>query len=316
MRLLPGLGLLVLAWCGAARAADDPESLFRPQVQVEADPAAWYSPALFSPKPKPQQGDWMQAHPEPAQSFQEFVAAQPARPTVGRHTIYISQLGSMVPKDRARMAVLREYLEAYYKLPVRLGPPVGLEGVTSRERLMPDRPVRQYLSSDILDKTLPPLLPKDGMCLLAVTMEDLYPQESWHYVFGQANLKTRVAVYSLVRFFPAFWGEEWSVAAERKGLKRSLATLVHESGHMLGVRHCQMYECVMNGSISLAESDRRSVHLCPECLKKFRWSTGFDVVGLYEGLKKFYAVHGMAAEAAWADKRLAECRKAGAAPAK
>jgi hypothetical protein len=83
---------------------------------------------------------------------------------------------------------------------------------------------------------------------------------------------------------------------------------------MLGVRHCQMYECVMNGSNNLAESDRRAVHLCPECLKKFRWSTGFDVLGLYEGLKKFYAYHGMAAEAVWVDKRLAECRKAGAAP--
>jgi len=313
MRLLPGLGLLVLAWCGAARAADDPGSLFRPQVQVEADPAAWYSPALFSPKPKPQQGEWMYSQHEPAQSFQEFVAAQPARPTVGRHTIYISQLGLMAPNDRARLAVLREYLETYYKLPVRFGPPVGLEGVTSRDRSMPGRPVRQYLSAEILDKTLPPLLPKDGLCLLAVTMEDLYPQESWNYVFGQASLKARVGVYSLVRFFPAFWGEQWSAAAEQKGLKRGLATLVHESGHMLGVRHCQMYECVMNGSISLAESDRRSVHLCPECLKKFRWNIGFDVAGLYEGLRKFYAAHGMAAEAAWVDKRLAECRKAGAA---
>ena len=312
MRGLPVLALAALALCRMAGAGEDPRSPYRPQARVEADPAAWYSPALFPPMPAPQPGDWMQAHPEPAQSFQEFVAAQPARPTVGRHTIYILQLGPMAPKDRARMGVLREYLETYYNLPVRLGPAVGLEGVMSRDRAMFGRKVRQYLSAEILDKTLPPLLPKDGMCLLAVTMEDLYPEESWNYVFGQASLKARVGVYSLVRFFPAFWGEQWSAAAEQKGMKRGLATLVHESGHMLGVRHCQMYECAMNGSNSLAESDRRPIHLCPECLKKFRWNIGFDVAERYEALNKFYAAHGMAAEAAWVGKRLAECRKAGA----
>jgi archaemetzincin len=306
MRAAVALGLAVLAWCGLAWA-EEPQSLYRPQARVEADPPAWYSPALFSPKPKPRPGDWMDAQPEPAQSFQEFVAARPARPTVERHTIYISQLGSMALKDRARLAVLREFLEAYYKLPVRVGPAVGLGGVTSRDRSMPDRPVRQYLSTDILDKTLPPLLPKDGVCLLGVTMQDLYPEPSWNYVFGQASLERRIGVYSLVRFFPAFWGETWSAAAERKGLKRSLATLVHETGHLFGVRHCQKYECVMNGSISLDESDRRPIHLCPECLKKFRWNLGFDVVEHYEGLRKFYAAHGMTAEAGWVAKRLAEC---------
>jgi archaemetzincin len=306
MRAVLTLGLPVLAWCGLAWA-EEPQLLYRPQARVEADPPAWYSPALFTPMPKPQPGDWMQAQPEPAQSFQEFVAAQPARPTVGRHTIYISQLDSMAPKDRARMGVLREFLEAYYKLPVRVGPAVGLGGVTSRERSMFGRPVRQYLTSDILDSVLQPLLPKDGVCLLGVTMQDLYPQESWNYVFGQASLKARVGVYSLVRFYPAFWGERETPEALLKGLKRSLATLVHESGHMLGVRHCQKYECVMNGSNSLDESDRRPIHLCPECLKKFRWNLGFDVVERYEGLRKFYAAHGMTAEADWVAKRLAEC---------
>jgi len=316
MRLLPVLGVVVLAWCGAARAGSDPRALFQPQVRIEADPPAWYAPALFSPMPKPQPGDWIQAHPEPAQSFQEYVASRPVRPTVGRHTIYVVQLGSMAPKDRARLDVLREYMEVYYTLPSRLGPAAALEGVTSRDRSMFGRTVRQYLSREVLEKTLPPLLPQDGFCLQAVTMEDLYPEASWNYVFGQASLGARVGVYSLVRFYPAFWGQGESEAAEQKGLKRSLETLVHETGHMFGVWHCQKFECVMNGSNSLAESDRRPIHLCPECLKKFRWNIGFDVVARYEGLRKFYAAHGMAAEAAWVEKRLAECRAAGPAPAK
>ncbi|MCX5683789.1 MAG: archaemetzincin, partial [Planctomycetota bacterium] len=308
-----GLVVLTLTSCGAAGAGDDPRSLFRPQARVEADPAAWYSPALYSVMPKPQPGDWMQAHPEPAQSFQEFVASRPVRPTLGRHTIYLSPLGPMVPKDRARMDVLREYMELFYTLPAKFGPEASLAGVTSRDRSMFGRTVRQYLSREILEKTLPPLLPKDGLCLQAVTMEDLYPEPAWNYVFGQAMLDECVGVYSLVRFYPAFWGQAESEAAEQKGLKRSLATLVHETGHMFGVWHCQKYECVMNGSNSLDESDRRPIHLCPECLKKFRWTIGFDMVARYEALKKFYASHAMAAEAAWVEKRLAECRAAGGA---
>jgi len=313
MRVLLTVGLLILAWCGAARAADDPRSLFRPQVRVEADPAAWYSAALFSPMPKPEPGDWMEAHPEPALSFGQYTASAPLRPRVARHTIYLSPLGTMAPKDRARMDVLREYMEVFYTLPAKFGPAASLEGVTSRDRPMFGRTVRQYLTSEILDKTLPPLLPQDAFCLQAVTMEDLYPDPKWNYVFGQAMLDARVGVYSLVRFYPAFWGQKESEAAEQKGLRRSLATLVHEAGHMFGVWHCQKYECVMNGSNSLSESDRRPIHLCPECLKKFRWNIGFDVVSRYEGLKAFYASHGMAAEAAWVEKRLAECRAAGGA---
>jgi archaemetzincin len=138
-------------------------------------------------------------------------------------------------------------------------------------------------------------------------MEDLYPEASWNYVFGQAWLDARVGVYSLVRFYPAFWGERETPEALLKGLKRSLATLVHETGHLFGVWHCQKYECVMNGCNSLDESDRRPIHLCPECLKKFRWNLGFNVAERYEGLRKFYAAHGMTAEADWVARRLAEC---------
>ncbi|MBE3100312.1 MAG: hypothetical protein IMZ44_24590 [Planctomycetes bacterium] len=306
MRAVVALGLPVLAWCGVA-CAEEPQLLYRPQARVEADPPAWYSPALFTPMPKPQPGDWMAAHPEPAQSFEQYVPSVRVRPRAGRHTLYLCPLGPMSAGERARLAVLREFLEAYFVLPAGQAPPAGLDRVTTRERSMFGRQVRQYLTSDILDSVLQPLLPKDGVCLLGVTMQDLYPEPSWNYVFGQASLERRIGVYSLVRFYPAFWGERETPEALLKGLKRSLATLVHETGHLFGVWHCQKYECVMNGSNSLGESDRRPIHLCPECLKKFRWNLGFKVVERYEGLRKFYAAHGMTAEADWVAKRLAEC---------
>ena len=294
MRMILGLAALALvALTVGVLAADTASPLYRPQARVAADPAAWYSPALYSAKSQPQAGDWMVAHPEPAQSFEQFVASRPVRPTTARHTLYLSQVGAMNEDERARLETLREFLEVFYTLSALPGPSVTLDKVTSRNNSMDDLKFRQYLSTDLLDKVLPPLLPKDGVCLQSVTMEDL---------------GARVGIYSLVRFYPAFWGEKDTPEARQLGLKRSLKTLVHETGHMFGVNHCQKYECVMNGSNNLPEADRQPIHLCPDCLKKFRWNIGFDVVDRYEALKKFYAAHDMAAEAEWVDKRIKECR--------
>ena len=311
------LGLDIVAVLGAGvllAVADSPYN--RPPASVETDPAAFYSPALFIPMGKPEPGDWMQAHPEPAQSFQAYVAAKPLRPTAARHTLVLCQVGPMAEADQKRLEVLREFLGLYYTLPVMLGPAVELKGVTNRDRTMGDRRFRQYLTTDILEKVLKPVVPKDAMCLLGVTMEDLYPEEAWNYVFGQATFGDRVGIYSLVRFYPAFWGARATEEAEQKGLVRSLQTLVHETGHMFGVAHCQKYECVMNGSNSLPESDRRPIHLCPECLKKFRWNIVFDVVARYEALRKFYEGHAMKAETDWVARRIQECRPAAPAQKK
>ena len=299
--------LLGLSW-GRDCAADDSRKLLRPSPRVLTDPAAYYSPLLFTKKAEPKPGEWMAEHPEPRQPFSEYARSDPIRPTRGRHTLVISPVGPMCEEEKARLVVLREFLEAYYTLPVRIGKPLPLAGVTSRQRSIFGRTVRQYLTGEILHQTLRPALPSDAMCLLGVTMEDLYPEPSWNYVFGQAMLTQRVGVYSLVRFYPAFWGRSETAAAMQKGLVRSLHTLVHETGHMFGVHHCQQYDCVMNGSNSLAESDTRPIHLCPVCLQKFRWDIGFDMVARYEALRKFYKAHAMKAEAAWVAKRIGQCR--------
>jgi archaemetzincin len=314
MRFAILLPMVVLVLAAVVRAAED-RTRFRAPPPVHSDPPAWYSATHFRLMGKPLPGQWMAAHPEPAQSFEQYVAAKPPVPTVGRHTLYLSPLGKMTEKDLSRLATLREYLETYYTLPVRMAPAAGLDGVTSRDRAMFGRTVRQYLAGDILYQVLRPNLPRDAMCLLGVAMEDLYPEPSWNYVFGQASLSERVGVYSLVRFYPAFWGNKDDEMSDWRGLKRSLATLVHETGHMFGVAHCQKYECVMNGSNSLEESDLRPLYVCPECLRKFRWSIGFDIVTRYEALKTFYEKNKMAAEAAWVDSRLRECRGAAGATA-
>ena len=302
--------ILILLGALSAMAAAGEDAPYRPSPDVAKDPPAFYAPDLFEPMPKPGPSDWMAAHPEPRQSFAAYVRSDPIRPTRGRHTLVVSQVGPMDAEDAARLGVLREFLGLYYQLPVRTGPSVGLDNVTSRERNLFGRRVTQYLTGDILHKVLAPALPCDAVCLQGVTMDDLYPDPSWNYVFGQASLRRRVGIYSLVRFQPEFWGEARSDATRRLALVRSLKTLVHETGHMFGVHHCQTYQCVMNGSNHLAESDARPVHPCPECLKKFRWALGFDLVKRYEALCAFYEKHGLTDEAAWVAKRLRQCRGA------
>jgi len=300
---------LVGALCTVAAVGED-EAPYRPRPDVSEDPPPWYAPDLFDPMPAPKPGDWMTAHPEPRQSFAAYVRSDPIRPTRRRHTLVVSQVGPMDAEEAGHLATLREFLGLYYRLPVREGPTLGLEGVRRRERSILGRRRTQYLTGDLLSKVLAPAMPRDAVCLLGVTMKDLYPEPSWNYVFGQASLRWRVGIYSLVRFQPEFWGKARSEATRRLALRRSLKTLVHETGHMFGVHHCQRFRCVMNGSNSLAESDRRPVHLCPVCLKKFRWNLGFDLRKRYEALHRFYRNHGLADEAAWVARRLKHCRKA------
>ena len=299
---------LLLALALPRQIDDDADPLLNPQANVARDPPASYSDVLFQKMGEPQPGDWMAAHPEPAQSFADYVRSGPNRPRRVRHWIVLQPLGTMTAETRNRMEMFRAFLAAYYALPVRTEGWIPMANVKSRERDLYGRTFRQYLTGDILRNMLLPRVKVGTFCMLGVTMDDLYPEESWNYVFGQAWLAHRTGVFSLVRFYPEFWGDERTEASERLAGKRSLQTLVHEVGHMFGVHHCQTYQCVMNGCNSLRESDARPIHLCPKCLKKFRWNIGFDVAARYETLKAFYEAHDMKAEAAWIEKRLRECR--------
>jgi archaemetzincin len=126
---------------------------------------------------------------------------------------------------------------------------------------------RQILTDDVL-RWLKGKLPADGFCLLAITMEDLYPEPSWNFVFGQASLNEGVGVYSFARYDPPFYGEPRGKDYQALLLHRSMKVLTHETGHMFGLTHCIYFHCVMNGSNHLRESDRRPLHLCPVCLRK------------------------------------------------
>jgi archaemetzincin len=85
---------------------------------------------------------------------------------------------------------------------------------------------------------------------------------------------------------------------------RSFKLLSHETGHMFGLHHCTQFECLMNGSNSVEETDRNSATLCPVCLKKLAWNLHFDIRRRYARLLAIYQREGMAELARWTEARL------------
>jgi archaemetzincin len=123
-------------------------------------------------------------------------------------------------------------------------------------------------------------------------------------VFGQASLRERVGVYSFARYDPAFYDEARALGYETLLLRRSCKVLAHETGHMFGLAHCTYFNCLMNGSNHLAESDRRPLHLCPVCLRKLQWSIGFDVLKRYGALERVTRADDFTDEADWLSHRI------------
>jgi archaemetzincin len=137
--------------------------------------------------------------------------------------------------------------------------------------------------------------------MIGLTTLDLYPQDDWNFVFGQASLSERVGVFSFARNDDSFFGDPPS--PRQLVRKRALQVLTHEVGHMFGLWHCAYYSCNMNGSNSLEEADTQPPHLCPVCLRKLQYTIGFDPAARYEALADFYERVGMAEEAAFARHR-------------
>jgi archaemetzincin len=257
----------------------------------------------FEQVPKPGPHDWLTVHEEPGQTFDQFKASRPNRPTDSRRVIYLQPLGEFVADRSPPIEKLRAFAAAFFAIEIKALPAVSLNASRFTTRHNPNTGNLQILTGDVLD-SLKARVPADAFCVLAITMDDLYPEPSWNFVFGQASLRERVGVYSFARYDPAFYGESRAPGYEILLLRRSCKVLVHETSHMFGLAHCTFFNCLMNGSNHLAESDRRPLHLCPVCLRKLQWSIGFDVLERYGALERVTRANGFTDEANWLSRRI------------
>ncbi|RYG70046.1 hypothetical protein EON80_08625 [bacterium] len=247
---------------------------------------------------------WYNVSREPIQSFDYYRNQKPPRPTDKRRFIVLQPVGPFTASQNALLKDLGRFCGAFFQLPVRLAPsmPFPDGSVRTKPKEAKNKGVgdKRYNADDMLTKTLSPQIPADAAAYLGITMADLWVDDL-SFVFGLGG--NRCGIYSLARYFPNLSRQPTPQEA-RLGLRRSCQVLDHEMGHILGLYHCVLYKCSMNGSNSLADADASPLDYCPVCHRKILWNTSADGVKRYRELLHFYRDQGLTDEAEWAAKRL------------
>lgn len=252
-------------------------------VHAQYADAGW--PELDAPQPD----EWLALVDEPGQTYEEYIRTARNLKSVQRTTIYLQPLGPMTPEQAAVVERMAEFARAFFACKVVVLAPAALPPTA----YVPRR--GQYHAGGLLER-MAKHVPDDALAYVCVTAAELYSARLEH-TFGLASLQRRVAVDSIARY-----GEPGTA----EFLRRALKNFAHETGHILGLRHCIFYSCCMNGSNSIEESDGQPLHYCPLCLDKLRHALAFEPRERFEHLAAFYDSVDFADEARAVRQRLAQ----------
>ncbi|OWF46828.1 archaemetzincin-2-like [Mizuhopecten yessoensis] len=264
---------------------------------------------FFTPMKKPKKSEWLAEHKTEAQSFKRFLQGAAKYPTPKRNVIYLLPLQfdeTVVPADI--LDPLKQFASIFFGIKLKVMKVRNLKGKVP-DRFNNNSNTYQVDAGQVL-KEMTTLVPDDAFCVAGITMCDLYPKDSWNFVFGLAQSQSGCGVYSLARYLSNFGNQPTSVynPEREKGsnslMKRACKTMCHEIGHMFGLPHCVYFSCIMNGSNHLEESDERSIFLCPVCLRKLHFICQFDIIERYKLMAEFWSGLGYKEESAWLNKRL------------
>jgi archaemetzincin len=248
---------------------------------------------------RPETGEWLSVHREAGQTFAEYCASKPLQPGVDtngveKRCLYLQPIGEFSAWEQKILVWTANYWRVFFGLEVKQLPPLSDEIIPKHARRDGDTPPEeQLLSPYILDTLLLSRKPADAVALMAITSKDLYPSDSWAFVFGQGSLKNGVGVASIFRYHTDNTNNKTTLDATNYPLflSRTIKTTAHELGHIFSIRHCTHANCVMNGSNSLQESDKRPNMPCSVCLRKLYWNIGFKNIERMQALKAFYQQH-------------------------
>ena len=293
MKIRTILGVvLALACIGCGRMAETTSKTTTPAKDPRVEVLLKQKTAVerFYKPMHVEEGDWLATQKEPGETFEEYIGSNPTLPTEERKTIYIQPIGTFTASQRNAIRITAEYMRAFYTLPVKLNADRPLGNVPrDKQRRIEYKNNLQIRTSYFLDDVLPKSLPEEAAALIAFTNYDLYPEDTWAYVFGQATLDKRVGVWSLYRLSDLILEKD---NASDRLLTRTLKIAMHETGHMFSMKHCTKYECLMSGTNHLAETDRRPMDNCPECMAKLAWAMKYDPAERYNNLATFWRKNG------------------------
>ncbi len=163
-------------------------------------------------------------------------------------------LGLLAQIDSHLVEMLKDGIEHTFSCPVEISARIG----SLDYALAPKR--KQYLAPLILSTLRGFSMNADDRCLGVVDV-DLYSPGS-SFVFGEADIGSRVAIISLYRLRPERYG---LAPDERLYQSRVTKEAVHELGHTHYLSHCLEAKCVMHLSNSLADTDRKAAAFCLNC---------------------------------------------------
>jgi archaemetzincin len=126
-----------------------------------------------------------------------------------------------------------------------------------------DRERRQYDCRRLLPE-LERIAGREEGRILAVADVDLF-SPVFTFVFGEARVGGRVALFSITRLRASYYGLPEDPALL---LARARREALHETGHMLGLIHCRQPDCVMRFSAAAEEVDLKGEAFCSECLER------------------------------------------------
>jgi archaemetzincin len=112
----------------------------------------------------------------------------------------------------------------------------------------------QYDAAAIIDR-MSTVRPGGYDYNLYVVNLDLYAPRM-NFIFGLADQLKKIALVSIYRLA----GDDL--------ITRLGKEIVHETGHLLGLRHCPDRDCVMRFSNTIADTDAKKPELCYKCRRK------------------------------------------------
>ncbi|MDQ8203060.1 archaemetzincin [Pelagicoccus sp. SDUM812003] len=250
----------------------------------------------FQPLPRPGPMDWLSVRKESGQSVSQYLNdPNVTLPSDECGLIYIQPIGKEV-ESSIELPLLSSYCTQFFNTEAKLLPMINWEDRSISTRTGPFGDGTQLNARDIL-QALNAERPADAYAVIGITMMDLYPDDSWNFVFGLANTRSGVGVFSFARYgSPA--------ANQTLVLERTFKVMTHEIGHMYGMKHCIYFHCLLNGSNGLSETDAAPLHLCPVCLRKLHLATSFDPLIRYATLNRFYVESGLESAADFTSERM------------
>ncbi|MCD0471714.1 archaemetzincin [Flavobacterium sp. JAS] len=232
----------------------------------------------------PVDGEWLFSHKENGQSFEQYKDSKHIIPTKDSNIIYIRPIGNFNVLQKKQIELMNEYLEIFFQLKTKTLEPISNDIVPSSARRIGNEGNEQFLAGYLLDSILKKEKPLNVIALMGLSEIDLFPKPEWNYVFGLASYREKVGVSSIYRF----QDEELTSENFNLCLSRLLKTSSHEIGHMFGLHHCITANCVMNGTISLAETDKSTIRLCSVCQRKLNSCIKYDNKKRLLDLEKYF----------------------------